>query len=81
MARGPQIKKPERSLWRTDFRLGRNIYALLSNDPESPSTQDPLVGVMESTALAEDVVRTHNAVLQRYGYKYPERITITGESQ
>lgn len=66
--------KPEQRLWRTDLRLGRSIYALLSNDPDEPSEQDPLIGVMESTSLAEDVVNTHNAVLQRYGNKYPERI-------
>ena len=64
------IKNPEHRFWRTDLRTGRNIYVLLSNDPESPSEQDPMLGVMESTALAEDVVNTHNAALKKYGRRY-----------
>jgi hypothetical protein len=68
------VKNIPHRYWRTDLRLGRNIYALLSNDPEAPSTLDPHIGTMESTALAEDVVNTHNGVLERYGRKYPERI-------
>jgi hypothetical protein len=68
------VKNIPYRFWRTDLRLGRNIYALLSNDPDAPSTLDPLIGVMETSALAEDVVATHNGVLERYGRKYPERI-------
>jgi hypothetical protein len=26
------LNNPGERLWRTDFRLGRNVYALLSND-------------------------------------------------
>lgn len=60
--------------WRTDLRVGRSIYVLLSNDPDQPSEMDPLLGVMESSAVAEDVVNSHNGLLARYGRKYPERI-------
>ena len=68
------IKNVKERLWRTDLRLGRNVYALISNDPEAPSETDPLIGVMETTALAEDVVNAHNGLLTRYGRKYAERI-------
>lgn len=68
------IKNVEQRYWRTDLRLGRNIYALLSNDTELPSDIDPVIGVMETTSLAEDVVHAHNGLLERYGRKYPERI-------
>jgi hypothetical protein len=64
------IKNPGDRLWRTDFKLGRNIYALLSNDVTRPSPQDPLVGVMESSELAENVVDTHNRVITKYGRHY-----------
>jgi len=71
----PILKNIELRYWRTDLRLGRNVYALLSNDPDVPAITDPLIGVMESTALAEDVVNSHNGLLTRYGRRYPERIT------
>ena len=64
------LKNPEQRYWRTDLRLGRNIFALLSNDPEDPSDQDPMIGTMESTGMAEDVVNTHNAALTKYGRRY-----------
>lgn len=70
------LKDPEQRFWRTDLRLGRNVYALVSNDPKSPSDDDPLIGVMESTVLAEDVVNSHNGLLARYGLKYEERIRM-----
>lgn len=69
------LKNIELRYWRTDLRLGRNVYALLSNDPDAPNETDPLIGVMESTALAEDIVNSHNGLLMRYGRRYPERIT------
>lgn len=65
------VKSPEKRFWRTDLRKGRNIYALLTNDPERPSENDQLVGVMETSAMAEDVVHTHNVLLERYGPRYP----------
>lgn len=63
-------------LWRTDLRLGRNIYALLSNDSSKPSPQDPLIGVMETSEMAENVVDTHNRVLQKYGRHYLKVLLI-----
>jgi hypothetical protein len=66
--------KPEERFWRTDLKTGRSVYALVSNDPNTPSETDPLIGVMETSAMAEDVVNSHNGLLERYGRKYPERI-------
>jgi hypothetical protein len=68
------VKDVDSRLWRTDLKTGRNIYVLISNDPDNPSEMDPLLGVMESSALAEDVVNSHNGLLQRYGRRYAERI-------
>lgn len=62
------LENPGDRFWRTDHsKKGRNIYALLSNDVELPSDDDPLIGVMETTALAEDVVDTHNNAIKKYG--------------
>ncbi len=58
-------------LWRTDLALGRNVYVLLSNDSAKPSENDPLIGVMESSALAEDIVQTHNVLVRKFGKRYP----------
>jgi hypothetical protein len=64
------ISDPGSRLWRTDYKVGRNIYALLSNDVTKTSQQDPLIGTMESTELAEIVVDTHNKVVLKYGRHY-----------
>jgi hypothetical protein len=64
------LKNPDERLWRTDLRLGRNVYALLSNDVTRPSPQDPLVGVMETSELAENVVDLHNRAITKYGRHY-----------
>ncbi|MGG6494669.1 UNVERIFIED_CONTAM: hypothetical protein NY603_17165, partial [Bacteroidetes bacterium 56_B9] len=63
---------PEMRLWRTDSSKGRHIYALLSSDPTRPSDDDPLVGVMESAVVAEDIVSTHNGALAKYGRRYAQ---------
>lgn len=63
---------PEMRFWRTDTGRGRSIYALISNDIMRPSEDDPLVGIMESSAVAEDIVNTHNGVLSLYGRRYPQ---------
>lgn len=44
-------------LWRTGRKVGRTIYQMTG--PE-PSDDDPLIGVMDTPALAEDAVRSHN---------------------
>jgi hypothetical protein len=63
----PLVNDPGNRFWRTDYKIGKNIYALLSNDVEKPSQQDPLIGAMETTELAEIVVDTHNMSRQKYG--------------
>lgn len=66
------LTEAEHRFWRTDERMGRTIYALLSNDVVHPSENDPMIGVMETSELAEDVVNTHNTLLQLYGRRYPQ---------
>lgn len=61
------LSNPGERFWRTDYRTGRNIYALLSNDVTKTSQQDPLIGTMDNTELAEIVVDTHNLALKKYG--------------
>jgi len=61
------LTNPGERFWRTDFKLGRNIYALQSNDVQKPSGQDPLVGVMETSELAENVVELHNQAIKVFG--------------
>jgi hypothetical protein len=68
------VQNPGERFWRTDFRLGRNIYVLLSNDITRPSGDDQLIGVMESSELAENVVDTHNRALKKFGPKYLKRL-------
>jgi hypothetical protein len=48
------------TLWRTGRHVGRTIYIQLG--PE-PSHDDLLIGTMDTTALAELVVRAVNAEL------------------
>jgi len=69
------LSNPGERMWRTDFRLGRSVYALLSNDVSKPSTQDPLIGTMESSDLAQNVVDTHNNALKKYGRHYLRRLS------
>jgi hypothetical protein len=64
------LNDPEMRLWRTDIKRGRGIYALTTNDVKKPTEFDPLVGVMESSELAEIVVDTHNRALTKYGRHY-----------
>lgn len=66
----PLVTNPEERFWRTDFRRGRGIYALISNDIKKPSEYDPLLGVMETAELAETVVDTHNRALTKFGRRY-----------
>ncbi len=64
------IKNPDGRFWRTDLKVGRNIYVLMSNDIARASDVDQLIGVMETSELAEDVVQTHNAALRKFGRRY-----------
>jgi hypothetical protein len=70
----PPLNDPEQRLWRTDFKRGRGIYALINNNVENPSEFDPLVGVMETSELAENVVDTHNRAITKFGRNYLKRL-------
>lgn len=70
------LANPNQRLWRTDLKLGRNVYALLSNDVSNPSDLDPLVGTMESSELAQDVVDTHNRAFTKYGRHYLKALAV-----
>lgn len=48
--------------WRTGRSVGRTIYAQLG---EEPSSDDLLIGVMDSPSVASVVVRLHNEELER----------------
>lgn len=75
----PILNDPTARYWRTDTgKLGREIYALLSNDESKSSPNDPLVGVMETSELAENVVDMHNRVLNRFGRHY-QRVLNTDD--
>lgn len=74
MSLQPYVENAEHRLWRTDLRLGRNIYVLISNDITKPMEHDPLIGVMETSSLAEDVVQTHNALILKFGKRYPQAL-------
>lgn len=55
-----RIADPENHRWRVGRRVGRTIYALVSDDASQPSDTDLLVGVMDTPALATEAVRAHN---------------------
>jgi len=66
------IEDPENRLWRTGSRVenGNEIYALIFNDVTKPSRDDAMIGTMETSALAENVVDVHNRILRRFGRHY-----------
>lgn len=68
----PILKNPEERLWRTDFRTGRSVYVLLSNNISMPSEDDPMIGTMATSTMAENVVNTHNGALALYGRRYQQ---------
>ncbi len=47
--------------WRTGRKLGRTIYAQLG---ALPGDDDPLIGVMDTPALADEAALAHNAQLR-----------------
>jgi hypothetical protein len=54
--------------WRVGKKLGRTIYAVLGEGEREDGTEgncDVLLGMMETRALAEHVVKTHNYDLGR----------------
>lgn len=66
------VNDPQNRLWRTGTREGttNEIYALYHNDVTKPTRSDPMIGTMETSALAEIVVETHNLVVQKFGRHY-----------
>lgn len=52
-----RLARFERMHWRTGRKVGRTIYAQLGPTPDD---HDPLIGVMDTRALAEAAVRAHN---------------------
>jgi hypothetical protein len=44
--------------WRVGRKVGRTVYAVIG---EIASDSDPLIGVMDTWALAEEAVEAHNA--------------------
>lgn len=75
------ISRPINRYWRTDLKMGRNVYACVSNDPSLPSADDPLIGVMETSEVAEDIVNTHNGALTQYGRRYPKMLSDAGQDR
>jgi hypothetical protein len=47
--------------WRVGRRVGRTVYYQLG---ERPSDEDLLIGVMDTRALAREVVDAHNGALR-----------------
>lgn len=72
----PVLNDPENRLWRTDFKRGRGVYALISNNVTKPAENDPLIGVMETQELAENVVDTHNRAVTRFGRHYLKALSV-----
>lgn len=66
------IDDPKNRLWRVGSGDSSNeIYALVYNDVTKPTRDDVLIGTMETSAIAEDVVDIHNLVLRKFGRHYP----------
>ena len=72
MSMQPYVANANERYWRTDMRMGRSIYVLLSNDPNHPSKDDLRIGTMESSVLAEQIVYIHNVMLAKFGKRYQE---------
>jgi hypothetical protein len=73
---------PANRYWRTDMKAsGRQIYMCLSNDPTVASDSDPLLGVLESSGLAQEVVNTHNDALAKYGRRYRTALAAPAEPE
>lgn len=49
-------------LWRTGRTVGRTIYAMRT---DTPTDTDPLIGLMDSVALAKAAVDGHNQLIER----------------
>lgn len=73
------VTDPENRVWRTGSGTnGNEIYALLFNDVTKPSRNDPLIGSMDTAALAENIVDMHNRVLRKFGRHYITALRADG---
>lgn len=62
------VTDPEARMWRTGSGTkGNEIHALLFNDVTRPSRNDPLIGSMDNSELADSIVEMHNLVLGKFG--------------
>lgn len=73
------IEDPQNRLWRAGSREhGNEIYALIHNDVTKPSRNDVLIGSMDTSDLADNIVDMHNRVLTRYGRHYIRALRAEG---
>ena len=59
-----RLLKPEKLPWRVGRKVGRTVYAQLGAEPDD---HDPIIGLLDTKALAEAAVRAHNDELRRAG--------------
>lgn len=57
-----RLVKYEALMWRQGRKVGRTLYAMVG---VVPTDEDPLIGVMDSRALAEAAVRGHNLLMAK----------------
>lgn len=55
--RAPASHPADSARWRVGRKVGRTIYAMVSDDP---SDNDVLIGVMDTPELAREAVHAHN---------------------
>lgn len=70
------IEDPENRLWRTggSIATAHEIYALIHNDVTKPCRDDLLIGSMDTSDLADNVVDMHNRVLRKFGRHYSKAL-------
>ena len=51
---------PLQNYWRVGRKVGRTIYAQIGSEP---SDDDPLIGVMDTIAIARAAVEGHNRLM------------------
>ncbi len=73
-----RLLRPEHLPWRVGGKNGRTIHAQLSDEPDDT---DPLIGLMDTRALAEAVVRDHNRALAGGDRitRMPKRVTALAD--
>lgn len=72
-----QVSNPQTRMWRVgQGESGNEIYALVYNDVTRPSRNDLLLGVMETSDIADHIVQTHNQVLQKFGRHFATALRV-----